>query len=201
MNKFWGELYSENCQLFESSYRVQFIFMCHEKSVFQCKPTSSIELIIGRQGLGGPPTKAMLLWLGSYICLYQSIFLCLVEVFRPRFHSVWSRPLCNRLVKKINQGTDVLTHKHTELPASSFTIICSQAGMYEINYIDCRAVKHNHKVKIAESGQLAVGIHPFDCKYTFLSFLKMLIALTACMGREEVCEKVGPIVKWASHYY
>ena len=30
--------------------------------------------------------------------------------FRPRFHSVWSRPLCNCFLKKINQGTDVLTH-------------------------------------------------------------------------------------------
>ena len=29
-------------------------------------------LLIGRQGQGGPPTKVMLLWLGSYICLYLS---------------------------------------------------------------------------------------------------------------------------------
>ena len=70
--------------------------------------------LIGRQGLGGPLTKAMLLWLGAYMCNWLSgwlaIFLCLVRGFRPRFHSVWSRPLCNCLVKKINQGTDVLTH-------------------------------------------------------------------------------------------
>ena len=47
--------------------------------------------------------------------------------------------------------------------------------------------KHNHKIKVAEtcSGQLAVGMHPLDCKYTILSFPKMLIALTTCMGREE----------------
>ena len=32
-----------------------------------------------------------------------------------------ARPLCNCLVKKINQGTDVFTHQHTELPASSFS--------------------------------------------------------------------------------
>ena len=62
----------------------------------------------------------MLLWLGS--CL--SVCLSVVVGFRPCFHSVWSHPLCNCLVKKINQGTDVLTHKHTELPASSFSIMC-----------------------------------------------------------------------------
>ena len=57
--------------------------------------------------------------------------------------------------------------------------------------------KNNHKIKIAvASWQLAVGIHPFDCKNT-----NILIALTACMGREGVCEKVGPVVKWASRYY
>ena len=32
---------------------------------------------------------------------------------------------------KVNHGTDVFTHKHIELPASSY--ICSQAHMYEIN--------------------------------------------------------------------
>ena len=29
--------------------------------------------IIGRQGLEGPPTKAMLLWLGAYICIWLGI--------------------------------------------------------------------------------------------------------------------------------
>ena len=45
--------------------------------------------------LVGPPTKAMLLWLGAYICNwlvgylagYLAILLCLVVGFRPRFHS------------------------------------------------------------------------------------------------------------------
>ena len=64
-----------------------------------------------------------------FVSIYLSIFLCLVVGFRPRFHSAWSRPLCNCLVKKINQGTD----KHTELPASSFSIMCSQTRMYEID--------------------------------------------------------------------
>ena len=34
VNKFWGEIYSENCQLFESCYRFQFTLMYHEKSIF-----------------------------------------------------------------------------------------------------------------------------------------------------------------------
>ena len=33
-NKFWSDLYSENCQLSESFYRFQFTLMYHEKSVF-----------------------------------------------------------------------------------------------------------------------------------------------------------------------
>ena len=45
-----------------------------------------------------------------YLAGYLGIFLCLVVGFPHRFHSVWSRTLCNCLVKKINQGTDVLTH-------------------------------------------------------------------------------------------
>ena len=41
--------------------------------------------------------------------------------------------------------------------------------------------KNNHKIKVAET-LLAVGMHPLDCKYTILSFPKMLIALTTCRG-------------------
>ena len=37
--------------------------------------------------------------------------------------TVITRSLCNCLVKKVNHGTDVFTHKHTELPASS-TLFC-----------------------------------------------------------------------------
>ena len=36
--------------------------------------------------------------------------------------------------------------------------------------------KSNHKIKIAGTGRLAVGIRPLDYKYTFLLFPKMLIA-------------------------
>ena len=34
INTFWGEVYSENCRLFESFYRFQFAFMYLEKSIF-----------------------------------------------------------------------------------------------------------------------------------------------------------------------
>ena len=57
--------------------------------------------------------------------------------------------------------------------------ICFQAHMYEINYID-RQYKQSQD-KSSCSGQLVVGMHPLDCKYTILSFP---IALTTCMGRE-----------------
>ena len=45
--------------------------------------------------------------------------------------------------------------------------------------------KNNHKIKVAETLLWPVGMHPLDCKYTILSFLKMLITLITCMGREE----------------
>ena len=32
--------------------------------------------------------------------------------------------------------------------------------------------KSNQKIKIAETGQLAVGIRPLDCKYTSYNFRK-----------------------------
>ena len=49
--------------------------------------------------------------------------------------------------------------------------------------------KNCHKIKLAETGQLAVGIAP-----------KMLTALTTFVlgGRGE---KKGTGVKWAGHYY
>ena len=54
--------------------------------------------------------------------------------------TVIDHPLCNCLVKKVSEGTDVFTHKHTGLPTSSFSIVpcsvCSQAHMYKINYMD-----------------------------------------------------------------
>ena len=38
------------------------------------------------------------------------------------------------ILSLIMDGSDVFTHKHIESPASSYS--CSQAHMYEINYID-----------------------------------------------------------------
>ena len=61
----------------------------------------------------------------------------------------------------------------------------------------------NHKIKIAETGQLAVGIRPLNCKYTFI-ISEILSSLTTCRGGREGGgggEKEGTEVKWASHYY
>ena len=125
--------------------------------------------------------------------------MCLLSGFRPRFHSVLSHPLCNCLVKKINQGTDVFTHKHTELPASSLSIMCSEARMYEINYIDRQWKQSQDKT----SWKWPVGNRhpPLRLQIYFIISDKCLPALTAHMGREGVCEKVGSKVKWASGYH
>ena len=84
--------------------------------------------------------RAMLVWLSAYICNwlagYLSIYLYFYVSSSPSdfFSTVIISPPCNCLVEKVNHGTNVFTHKHIELPASSY--ICSQAHMYEINYID-----------------------------------------------------------------
>ena len=62
--------------------------------------------------------------------------------------TVITRPLCNCLVKKVNHGTDLFSHKHTELPASSFSIICV------LKHVRTRLTiltgsKNNHKIKVA----------------------------------------------------
>ena len=81
------------------------------------------------------PTIAMLVWVGGYLFIYLSLSPSdLVS-------TVIARPRCNCLIKKINQVTDVFTHKHTELPTSSFSIVpcsvCSQALCTRlVNYID-----------------------------------------------------------------
>ena len=79
-------------------------------------------------------------------------------------------------------------------------MMCSQAVCTRL--IILTGGKNSHKIKIAvASWHSAVGIHPFHCKNT-----NILIALTACIGREGgreggVCEKVGPVVKWAGRYH
>ena len=46
VNKFWGEIYSENCQVFESFYRFQFTLMYHEKiDFFLFESPGSVTLI------------------------------------------------------------------------------------------------------------------------------------------------------------
>ena len=45
VNKFWGEIYSENCQPFESLHSFQFTFMYHQKSTFLCESSGSVALI------------------------------------------------------------------------------------------------------------------------------------------------------------
>ena len=117
-------------------------------------------------------TKAMLVWLGTYICnwlaILLAIFLCLDVGFRPRFHSVWSRPLCNCLVKKINQVTDVLTHNF--LPPLLALCVLKHICMRLIVFTGCKNnQKKNRCGQLAVgSRQSAVGIHPFDCKYLFI---------------------------------
>ena len=60
--------------------------------------------------------------------------------------------------------------------------------------------KNSNKIKIAESGQLAVGIHPFDCKHTFV-ISGNADRIGYLYGEEGVCEKVSSRVKWAGGYY
>ena len=45
IDKFWGEICSENYQLFESFYRSQFTLMYHGKSIFLSESTGSVALI------------------------------------------------------------------------------------------------------------------------------------------------------------
>ena len=58
--------------------------------------------------------------------------------------------------------------------------------------------KNSHEIQLC-GGQLAGGMHPLDCKYTILSFAKMLIVLTACMGRGGL-KREGARIKRAGHY-
>ena len=127
------------------------------------------------------------IWLSGYL----GIFLCLVVGFRPRFQCLVSPPL-QLPCQKSNQGTDVLTHNR--LPPRLVLCVLKHVCM---RLIILTGGKNNHKIKIAlASWQSAFSIHPFDCEYT-----NILIALTACMGREGLCENAGPVVKWASRYY
>ena len=53
--------------------------------------------------------------------------------------------------------------------------ICIVFCTYGPPYVRTRLIiltggNNSHKIKIAETGQLAVGIRPLDCKYTFYHF-------------------------------
>ena len=90
---------------------------------------------------------AMVVWLGTHISNWLAIWLAtfpsLVVGFRPHFQSVWSRPLCNCFVKKINQGTDVLTHNCLPplLALCALKHVCTRL-------IILTGCKNNHKIKI-----------------------------------------------------
>ena len=79
---------------------------------------------------------------------------------------------------------------------TSFSMVCSQARMYQINYID----RQNNWDK--KSWKWAVGNRhtPLRLQIYFYYCRKCWPALTACTGREGVCERVGSGVKWASGY-
>ena len=98
-----------------------------------------------------------------YLAGYLAIFLCLVVGFRLRFHTVWSRPLCNCLVKKINQGTDVLTHNCLPPPLALCVLkhVCTRLII----------LTSNHKIKIdVASWQSAVATHsPLRLQIPFLT--------------------------------
>ena len=136
----------------------------------------------------------MLLWLGSYI--YVSAYL-------------------STYISMSHRSSDlVFTVFGLTLSATALSKRSTRAQMFSfINILNCLppllalcVIKHvctrliiltggkNNKIKIAESGQLAVGAHHFDCKYTFIisKNADRIDCLYQRMGREGVCEKVGP---------
>ena len=105
-------------------------------------------------------------WLAIYLSIYISICLSVCLSSSPDFLSM--------VIISHPSGTDIFTHKHIELlPPLIFVLkhICTRLTILTSSKL-C-------------SGQLAVSMHPLDCKYSILSFPKMLIALTTCMGRRE----------------
>ena len=56
-----------------------------------------------------------------------------------------------------------------------FLLNCLPTPICVLKHVRTRLIiltggKNNHKIKIAETGQLAVGIRLLDCKYTFYHF-------------------------------
>ena len=75
-----------------------------------------------------------------------------------------------------------------------------------LKHVCTRLIILTSKIKIAESGQLAVGSRQSASTPSTANIL-FIISENAehidCLYGEEgkVCEKVGPVVKWASRYY
>ena len=116
------------------------------------------------------PTKAMLVWLGTYIrnwlSIWLAIFLCLVVTFRPRFHSDHLTPSATALSKRFTM-------------VQMFLLNCLPPPICVLKHVRTRLIiltggKNNHKIKIAETGQLAVGSRhsPLGLQIYFLSFPK-----------------------------
>ena len=115
----------------------------------------------------------MLVWLGAYICYWLYFYVSSSDCLAPSATALSKTSTMVQMFSLINiLNFFLFQHK----PCS----VCSQARTYEINYILTSSflLSQTHKIKIAETGQLAVGIRALDCKYIFLSFLKMLTALT-----------------------
>ena len=120
-------------------------------------------------------------WLPIYVTGWLSIFVCLVVTFRPRFHIDYLAPSATALLKRS-------TMVQMFSPINMLNYLPPLLALCVLKHVRTRIIiligrKSNHKIKIAGTGQLAVGIRPLGCKYTFLSFTKMLTALRTCMGQ------------------
>ena len=106
---------------------------------------------------------------------------CLVARFRPRFNSVWSRPSATALSKRLTM-VQMFSHINTLncLPPPIHLCVLKHV---RTRLIILTSDKNNHKIKVAEIGQLAVGIRLLDCKHTFI-ISEILSTLTTCKGRE-----------------
>ena len=97
---------------------------------------------------------------------------------------------------------DVFTHKHIELPASSYIVpkhICTRLTILT-------GSKSNHKMKVAETLLWPVGSWHVPLELPKILFYHFQNAdridyLYGEGGRGESAVKEGMRVKWASHYY
>ena len=142
----------------------------------------------------------MLVWLGTYICnwlsIWLAIFLCLVVTFRPRFHSDYLTPSATALSKRLTM-------------VQMFLLNCLPSRICVLKHVRTRLIiltgsknYYYHKIKIAETGQSAVGSRqsaftPWTANVLFI----ISEILSTCRGGRGGGEKEGMEVKWASHYY